>query len=172
MENHSVTFRPITDDDLPFIERLYGNTRQWEMDLLVDWSDADKAAFINQQHNAQHTYYQQVFPDARYELILKDGEPIGRLYVDRREDEHRIIDISLLDTHRGLGIGGKIMQDLLDEAAEAGKLVRIHVEQNNPAMKLYDRLGFEKIEEQGVYWLMEWEPGKSSAAQSEGTVES
>ncbi len=154
-----VTFRPITDDDLPFIERLYGNTRQWEMDLLVDWSDEEKAAFINQQHNLQHAYYQQVFPDARYELILGDGEPIGRLYVDRREDEHRIIDISLLDTHRGHGIGGKIMQDLLDEAAAAGKMVRIHVEQNNPAMKLYDRLGFKKIEEQGIYWLMEWQPG-------------
>jgi ribosomal protein S18 acetylase RimI-like enzyme len=145
---------------LPFIERLYGNTRQWEMDLLVDWSDEEKAAFIKQQHNAQHSYYQQVFPAARYELILQDGEPIGRLYVDRREDEHRIIDISLLDTHRGQGIGGKIMQDLLDEAVAAGKLVRIHVEHNNPAMHLYDRLGFKKIEEQGVYWLMEWEPNQ------------
>ena len=160
MDRHCVTFRPITDDDLPFIERLYGNTRQGEMDLLGDWSDEEKSAFIKQQHNAQHAYYQQVFPDARYELILKDGEPIGRLYVDRREVEHRIIDIALLDTHRGQGIGGTIMQDLVDEAAAVGKLVRIHVEHNNPAMHLYERLGFKKIEEQGVYWLLERDPGE------------
>jgi ribosomal protein S18 acetylase RimI-like enzyme len=34
--------------------------------------------------------------------------------------------------------------------------VRLHVEFNNPAMKLYRRLGFETIEDQGVYHLMEW----------------
>ena len=73
-------------------------------------------------------------------------------------DEHRMIDIALLPEHRGAGIGGAIMRDILDEAAKAAKKVRIHVEVNNPAMRLYQRLGFHKIEEQGVYNLMEWKP--------------
>lgn len=132
------------------------------MALLTEWSKEEKTAFLGQQFNAQHNYYQQVYPDATYDLISKDGEPIGRLYVDRRDDEHRIIDIALLAECRGQGIGRQIMQNLLDEAAAAGKLVRIHVEVNNPAMRLYERLGFQKIEEQGVYWLMEWNPEPSS----------
>ena len=47
------------------------------------------------------------------------------------------------------------MGEVLDEAALLGKPVRIHVEKNNPAMHLYDRLGFRQVEDQGVYWLME-----------------
>ena len=71
----------------------------------------------------------------------------------------RIIDIALLPEHRNGGIGSRLLRGLLDEAAEAGKPVRIHVEQLNPAMSLYRRLGFTRIEERGVYWLMEWRPG-------------
>ncbi|MCP4663054.1 MAG: GNAT family N-acetyltransferase [bacterium] len=47
---------------------------------------------------------------------------------------------------------------LLTEAEEAGKPVRIHVERFNPAMRLYERLGFTQVDDQGVYYLMEWSP--------------
>ena len=40
----------------------------------------------------------------------------------------------------------------------AGKPLRIHVERMNPALGLYERLGFEQVEDRGVYWLMEWQP--------------
>lgn len=53
------------------------------------------------------------------------------------------------------------MRQILAEGAEAGKLVRIHVEENNPALRLYRRLGFKKIEEQGVYYLIEWAPDRA-----------
>ena len=70
--------------------------------------------------------------------------------------EHRIVDIALLPAHQRKGIGGKIMLDQLDEAAAAGKRVSIHVEHDNPAMHLYERLGFKRIEDVGIYFLMEW----------------
>jgi ribosomal protein S18 acetylase RimI-like enzyme len=44
----------------------------------------------------------------------------------------------------------------MDEAAAAGKAVTIHVEKNNPAMRLYRRLGFRTEEDKGVYDLMRW----------------
>ncbi len=99
-----------------------------------------------------------------------EGEPIGRLYLDRRPGELRIIDIALLSEQRGAGIGGALMQTVLDEAALLGKPVRIHVEKNNPAMHLYDRIGFRQVEDQGVYWLMEWTAGgeKTSEASAAG----
>jgi ribosomal protein S18 acetylase RimI-like enzyme len=95
--------------------------------------------------------------------VLDDGEPVGRLYLDVRDDEHRLIDIALLPASRGQGLGSKLMKDVLAAAAaDGGKLVRIHVEENNPAMRLYKRLGFEKIEEQGVYHLMQWHPDRAT----------
>ena len=158
MLNASISFRPMTDDDLPFIRRLFDTTRETEM-AMVPWNDQEKEDFLAQQFHAQHTYYKDTFPDTKFDLILEDGEPIGRLYLDWRDEELRIIDISLMPEYRGKGIGGTIMQDLLDQAAAKGKAVGIHVEMNNPAMHLYERLGFKKLEEQGLYYLMEWKEG-------------
>ena len=149
--------RPITPEDDDFLLRVYASTRADEM-AAVPWSEEEKENFLRFQFDAQHTYYQQQFPNAAYDVILLEGVPIGRLYIDRREDEIRLIDIALLPESRGGGLGGAIMREILAEGEAAGKLVRIHVEQNNPALRLYERLGFEQIEEQGVYYLMEWTP--------------
>lgn len=161
--NESLTFRPIVDDDASFLLRLYASTRADEM-AQVPWTDEQKDEFLQFQFHAQHVYYQEHFPEARFDVVLRAGEPIGRLYLDVRDDEHRLIDIALLPEARGKGLGSRIMRDILDAAvADGDKLVRIHVEQNNPAMRLYLRLGFEKIEEQGVYHLMEWRPAGTKA---------
>ena len=162
-----IAYRPIGEEDLPFLRELYASTRADEM-VVVPWDEAQKRAFLEMQFEAQHTYYLEQFADASFDLILQDGEPIGRLYIDRRDDEHRLIDIALLPAARGRGIGGSIMRRLLDEAAAESKPVRIHVEQHNTAMRLYERLGFERIEEQGVYWFMEWQPPQPAAAAQGG----
>jgi len=129
---------------------------------LVDWSPGEVEAFLRMQFRAQDTYYREQFPDASYDLVVADGVPMGRLYLDRRADEVRILDIALLPEHRGKGIGSRLMTTILNEAKESGLPVRIHVERSNPAMRLYRRLGFSKVEDQGVYWLMVWypEPGE------------
>ncbi len=155
------TLRPITPEDQELLVRIYASTRAEEL-AAVPWSEQEKDNFLRFQFDAQHKYYQEHFPRAAFDLILHDGEPIGRLYVDRRASEIRLIDIALLPEHRGSGLGSEIMRDVLDEGRAAGKLVRIHVEHNNPAMRLYRRLGFKKIEEQGVYHLMEWTPARQS----------
>jgi ribosomal protein S18 acetylase RimI-like enzyme len=137
---------------------LYASTRADEM-AVVPWTEKAKQDFLRMQFEAQHTFYQDQFADADFLIIEHDGEAIGRLYLDRRDDEIRVIDVALMPEHRGKGVGSKLMQDVLDEAASAHKRVRIHVEHNNPAMRLYERLGFRKIDDHGVYFLMEWTPG-------------
>ncbi len=158
----SITFRPINDDDRDFLARLYASTRAEEM-AAVPWDQAEKDQFLTFQFSAQHTYYQDNFKAASFDLIVQDDVPIGRLYLDRRPDEHRLIDIALLPEHRGTGLGTRLMNHVLADAGAEGKKVRIHVEQNNPAMRLYRRLGFREVEDQGVYRLMEWCPAASTA---------
>jgi ribosomal protein S18 acetylase RimI-like enzyme len=156
-----VAFRLIQDEDLEFLYQVYASTREEEL-APVPWTDDEKEAFLRGQFHAQHVHYQQHYAQARFEVVLAGGQPVGRLYVDRREDEIRIVDIALLPEHRGAGIGGAILKDLLAEGAEAGKPVRIHVERNNPAMRFYRRLGFTQIGDAGVYFLMEWSPDSVS----------
>ncbi len=151
-----LTFRPITDSDRDFLFTLYASTRADEM-AMVPWSQEQKTEFLEMQFHAQHTFYQEQFGDAEFNLILNGTTTIGRLYVDRRDKEIRIIDIALLPDHRRQGFGKQLLQNLLDEAADSKKPVTIHVEKNNPAMSLYQRLGFEITEDQGVYNLMSWQ---------------
>jgi ribosomal protein S18 acetylase RimI-like enzyme len=136
---------------------VYASTREAEM-VLVPWSDTDKRAFVKFQFEAQHMHYRAHFADAEFSVILARGEPAGRLYVDRRPDEIRLVDIALLPEFRGAGIGSTLLRALIAEAGAANMPLRIHVEQHNPALGLYLRLGFTALENNGVYILMERRP--------------
>jgi ribosomal protein S18 acetylase RimI-like enzyme len=78
--------------------------------------------------------------------------------VHRGESEIRIVDIALLPDYRGNGIGTALLRDLFSEADAAGKTVTIHVERFNPALRLYERLGFSVAEDKGVYLFLERRP--------------
>ena len=118
------------------------------------------------QFEAQHRYYHEQFTDARFDVIEQHSQSIGRLYVDRRDEEIRIIDIALMPEYRGQGIGRHLMCELLDEALAKGLRVTIHVEHNNPAMHLYKRLGFQHIHDEGIYYFMQWDPVANSDYQA------
>ena len=157
MGRHNITFRPISDNDMDFLYRVYASTREEELSLL-DWDEAQKEAFLQLQFQAQHKHYQEYFPDASFDIIIWKNRPVGRLYIHRRPDEIRLVDIALLPQYRRRGLGSQLLKKILAEGEAAGLPVRIHVEQNNPALILYTQLGFRHIEDQGVYYLMEWEP--------------
>jgi GNAT superfamily N-acetyltransferase len=153
----SLVFRPADDADRPFLFALYASTREDEM-RLVDWADEQKDAFLTQQFTAQHDYYHEQFPSAEFLVVEEEGEAIGRIYLDRRATELRLVDIALVPEMRNQGLGRNLLLDLLDEGRAANLPVSIHVEHFNPAMRLYLRLGFKPIEDKGVYQLLEWRP--------------
>jgi ribosomal protein S18 acetylase RimI-like enzyme len=150
-----LTFRRITDADLPFLARVYASTRAEEL-AVTSMTDTQKAAFLDAQFHAQHAHYQKYYPKADWLVTMHAGEDVGRLYIERWPSQHRIIDIAFLPEHRGRGLGEPLLRDLIDEAAACGKDVSIHVEKFNPAMRLYRRLGFVTEEDKGVYDLMRW----------------
>jgi ribosomal protein S18 acetylase RimI-like enzyme len=113
------------------------------------------------QFAAQNRHFQQFHPKAAFALILRDGAPAGRLYVDRRDDEICVVDIALLPEHRGAGIGTSVLEGLLAEADGAGHRVTLQVARSNPARRLYERLGFVKTSEDDVYLALERLPGAS-----------
>ena len=120
-------FRPIRTEDQDFLRRLYASTRQEEL-AAVPWSEEEKAAFLQMQFRAQHTYYKQQFPEAQFDIILQDHHPIGRLYVDRRPEEIRLIDIAFLPEYRGQGIGGR-------RAANTGQDPRGGLQSRSPSLR-------------------------------------
>ena len=108
------------------------------------------------QLTAQHAYYREHFPDADYKVILRNGEPVGRLYILRRDEGIRIMDITLLPEQRNRGVGTFLIQELLNEGRATGRSVRIFVENFNPSLRLFQRLGFSVIDQKDFNLLLEW----------------
>jgi ribosomal protein S18 acetylase RimI-like enzyme len=150
-----IALRGITPEDDSFLARVYASSRAEEL-AVTGWPDELKADFCRRQFDAQSAYYASNYPGASFQIIESDGWPVGRLYVDRWEKEIRIVDITLLPEFRGSGIGTKLLRELQNEARRAGKSLTIHVERFNRALTLYQRLGFEQVEDKGVYLLMRW----------------
>jgi ribosomal protein S18 acetylase RimI-like enzyme len=149
----TVSLRPIEPADEEFLLAVYASTRADEL-AVVGWTDEQKAAFVRHQFDAQAAHYREHYTTCSFDVILVDGEPAGRLYVDRWPKETRIVDIALLPAWRGRGVGRELIEAILAE----GREVSIHVERFNPAQRLYVRLGFEAEDAGPVYVLMRWTP--------------
>jgi ribosomal protein S18 acetylase RimI-like enzyme len=152
-----VALRPLIAADEPFALSVYASTREEEL-AHVPWSEEQKAAFVAMQFAAQSAHYAQHYTGMSSDVILVDGEPAGRLLVARWRDEIRIVDIALLPAFRARGAGSELLRELMDEATEISKPLSIHVERDNRALALYERLGFRRVGETGVHLRMQWDP--------------
>jgi GNAT superfamily N-acetyltransferase len=148
-----ISLRPVRDDDREFLAALYASTRTEEL-AVVPWTEEQKAAFLRSQFEAQDHHYRSNYEDTTFDVIVVDGERAGRLYVARWPSELRIVDISLAPPFRGRGIGSRFLAQVITEAERAQKPLTIHVERNNPALRLYQRLGFRPVEDKGIYLLL------------------
>jgi GNAT superfamily N-acetyltransferase len=156
-EPANITLRPVGPGDQDFLIEVYGSTRAEEL-ALVPWSDEQRQAFVRHQFAAQQDHYLKTYPSASRDIILSSDRRVGRLYAARLDHEIRIIDITLLPAERNVGIGSYLIKQLLDEANRTGKLTRIYVEDFNPSLRLFERFGFSRSEQQGIHILMQKTP--------------
>jgi ribosomal protein S18 acetylase RimI-like enzyme len=143
----------VAKSDREFLVELYGSVREPEL-AHVPWDDDTRRAFIEQQFTAQDAHYRAHYPGATLDVIEIEGEAAGRLYVHRGRRDIRVMDIALAPAYRGRGVGSELLRALIDEASASKRTLSIHVEVNNPARVLYERLGFRPAGEHGVYLLM------------------
>jgi ribosomal protein S18 acetylase RimI-like enzyme len=149
----AITLRPVGESDHEFLGRVFAGTRFAEF-ALVDWDNATKEAFIQQQFAAQHRQYTTSYPEASFAVVLVDDEPAGRLYVAHLPEEVRVIDIALLPEFRGRGIGTALMANVLADADTQGVAVTLHVHRDNRAQAWYYRLGFALVEDRDPYLFL------------------
>jgi GNAT superfamily N-acetyltransferase len=155
----NLTLRSVTKEDEPLLLEVYASTRADEL-AQVEWQEGQKETFVRWQFDLQRREYDARFPDARYQVILIDGEPAGRIWVGEDDEQIRLLDIALLPQFQRRGAGTLLLKRLMKEAANAGKLLRHMVfVLNNEAHRFYERLGFVVIEDLGAYKHMEYRPG-------------
>lgn len=146
----NLVLREITDADLPFLSDLYALSRAVEM-APVPWPEQAKRDFLQQQFELQHSYYHLNYPGADFLVIERDGQRVGRIYVYRSAGDIRLMDIALVPELRNQGVGSALLAELIEESERTGSSITLHVEADNPATRLYQRLGFVHLEDRGVY---------------------
>ncbi|GAB4167623.1 MAG: GNAT family N-acetyltransferase [Thalassobaculales bacterium] len=158
LASRDIGIREEAPADRPFLSRLYASVR-WEELAPTGWSASMRANFLAQQFELQDRHYKVHYAGAAFGIITERTVPIGRLYLHQGEADLRIMDIALMPTHRGLGIGGAFLQAVLQMGWAAGTAVSIHVEAfNHRARALYERLGFAEAAQVGLYHRLEWHP--------------
>jgi ribosomal protein S18 acetylase RimI-like enzyme len=149
-----VTLRPANADDEDFLFELFASTRE-EFNFL---EETQRQAILKMQYEARRFQYDEVYPQAEGSIIILADRPAGRMLVDEGEQEITLIDIAVLPEYRGSGIGTQLLQDLLKRGVNARKSVKLQVFKSNPAVRLYERLGFSQVSEESMYFEMIFEP--------------
>lgn len=125
----------------------------------MPWPDDAKRAFLRSQFEAQTRHYDTHYSDAEFCVLEREGRPIGRLILSWGERDAHIVDISLIPECCGQGLGTALLQAV---QAQSPGIVSIYVERFNPALRLYQRLGFVQEEDTGVYYRMRWIQGRAA----------
>lgn len=150
----SLMIRQVVKEDDPFLYRLaYDNF--YETLAAWAWEPVAREKLLKIQVDGQRASYRSQFPDAQHGVIMLENQAVGRLLVDRGLEFDTLVDIAIVKEKRGKGVGSWILRALCMEADLTNKRMRLHVQASNRARNLYERLGFHKVEDDGLVWLME-----------------
>lgn len=159
-----VVLRPEREGDREFRFALFCQSRPPEWSR-VSIEPGMRVTLMRQQFRAQTVGYAGQFPRARFDIVEREGAPVGRIVVDREPGAIHIVDQAVVPSWRGRGIGTAIMRSIMAEAAGRGVPVNLEVgDSNDPSLRLYLRLGFAVVEELPMYLNLRWTPPGDTAA--------
>ena len=178
--NKALSVRPALATDEPFLYTLYASTRAAEM-AAWGWDTTQQTLFLQLQFRAQQQHY-AAYPNPVHWIIehhaphepLQNStapaqqlvQPIGRLLLSFLSEEIRLVDVALLPEFRGQGLGAALVSWVQAQANTEGKVVRLHVAPENPARRLYERLGFALVEDRQSHLLLEWQAPAAKPAEA------
>ena len=153
-----VTLRPERADDEALLFRLF---RSWALEDLerMPVDDATKENLLRFQFAGQMMTYRANFPTASFDIIERDGAPVGRLIVDPGDAREPacLVDFVLLPEQRNDGLGRAIIAAVLAEQASLGRKVQVKILHHNmPSRRMCAALGFVEIGEVPPFVQLEW----------------
>ena len=153
-----LTLRPARDDedDAAFFFALFAATRAPEMAAMPIDAKA-KDFLLRVQHRSMTETYRREYPNARWEVIELDSEPVGLLVTDVCSARVTYVDIAILPLTQGRGLARRVMEQALEEPRRLGLPARVTVLMHNVAsLRLCERVGFVRAEELPPFVRLEW----------------
>jgi ribosomal protein S18 acetylase RimI-like enzyme len=144
----NITFRAATSEDFDYCASLYFAG----MATVIRELNLDMAA--------QTASFRRRWAPAEVRIITRDGVAIGWLQAATLSDALFLKQLFVESPWQRQGIGTRVMHRLIDEAAGAGRSMTLGVVKTNPALRLYQRLGFRVTgeDERKLYMRREQPP--------------
>jgi GNAT superfamily N-acetyltransferase len=134
--------QPAAVKDEEFFRTLFAETNV----MLQAFPLELQASLLDMQFRGREMTYSTAYPEAKNSLIcLDDGTSIGRRLVDQSDDGFRLVDLAILPAWQGRGIGTQVLADLAQQSRETGVKLSLRIVKENPALRLYCRLGFATV---------------------------
>jgi GNAT superfamily N-acetyltransferase len=163
MEALGWRLRPASVEDEEFLRTLFAETNV----ALHALPPELQASLLDMQYRGRAMTYSTEYPQAKDSVVCLDhGTPVGRHLVERKTDGFRSIDLAILPQWQGKGIGTRILKDLAQESRQAGVKLSLRVVKDNPALRLYVRLGFDVVAEDEISYEMVWRENKEDGTSS------
>jgi len=153
-----VSLRPAGTADEPLLHDLFGQGRR-EALVAAGLAEREIELLVELERRAQDACHRESFPDSDNLIVEADGVPAGRLLLERRAGEIRIVDIVLLGEHRGRGICSRVLRMLQAEAAFAQKVVGLRIEAGSPVQRVFEEHGFRAVAADEEFVELAWEAG-------------
>jgi ribosomal protein S18 acetylase RimI-like enzyme len=149
VDDPPVDIRPVAELDFPFLFRLQEILRRPTLEATVGWDPGREAARLR-----------ATIRPGRDQIVGFEGRDIGVLGVTRQPHRLWLRRIQLLPDSQGRGIGAAILRAILAQGRQAGLPVFLRVRRENPAVRLYRRLGFRVMAQDETKYEMTAEPDK------------
>jgi ribosomal protein S18 acetylase RimI-like enzyme len=145
-------------EDEAFLFQLFVSAQ--ETFAPCGWDAEQLHQLLAFQFRARNASYAASHPRAASDLICTpERTAVGRLLVAPGSEGVHLLDIALLPTYRGRGIGRHVLLDLQRSCMTRGQRITLNVQRESRAHALYRRLGFRTIREDSVYAQLEWRAG-------------
>ena len=154
--------RPAEDADQPFFYELFCESRRPEFAALGLPASALEP-LLAMQFRARNAGYAAQFPHAQSLVVHCGSLPVGALMVDSGAETIHLVDLAVSHAMQGRGLGTRIVAELVEEARAKAVPLRLSVRFGNPALRLYERLGFVRAGGDGINIAMEIRPAPASS---------
>src|SRR5215472_14355923 len=125
-----IALRPAVARDFEYCRRLYFSG----MSKIIEELHLDKTA--------QDASFREQWNETQVQIITLDGSDAGWLQTTTQDDGVFLAQLFVDAPFQRRGIGTAVMNCLITDAARANHTVRLAVVKINPAVRLYERLGF------------------------------
>jgi len=144
MTAHDVSLRPATDADREFAFRVKEESMGEYVEETFGWDEA-----------AQRALHARRFTPSQTRIIVWESRDVGVLAVHDAAEEVTVQQLFLLPEAQGRGLGGQVLDTVIDDARALGRPVALRVLTSNPrARAFYERHGFAVTEETDTHWYL------------------